>query len=63
MTKGTILQELWDGLPESRKKKIKARATDRIEAYRTLQDVRKIAGLTQARVSKKLDMPQSKYQA
>lgn len=59
MTKGPILQKIWDDLPANRKKKIKARAAERIKAYRTLQEVRKMAGLTQSRVSKELNMPQS----
>lgn len=59
MTKGPILQDIWDDLPAKRKEKIKARAADLIEGYHTLQEVRKLAGLTQARLSKKLDMRQS----
>jgi predicted XRE-type DNA-binding protein len=46
-------------LPEARKKKIASRAEKRIEEYRTLQELRKVAGLTQAHISEGLDMPQS----
>lgn len=59
MSKGKILQNIWDGLPEDRRKKIKAKAAKRIAEYYTLQEIRKEAGLTQARVSEVLDMPQS----
>lgn len=59
MTKGPTLQELWNDLPKERKKRIETRTAKKIEEYRTLQNLRKAAGLTQARVSKELDMPQS----
>lgn len=58
MSKGKILQEVWDNLPESRRRKIKARAAKRIAERYTLQEIRKEAGLTQARVSEVLDIPQ-----
>jgi hypothetical protein len=59
MTKGPILQHLYDSLPEDRKKRIQDRA-DTLEAqYLTLHELRQAAGLTQARVSKALKMPQS----
>lgn len=59
MTKGPILQQLWGDLPEVRKKNITSRAEKRIEEYRTLQELRKVAGLTQACISEGLNMPQS----
>ncbi len=37
MTKGPILQELWDGLPKSRKKKIKASASQRKRRIMNMQ--------------------------
>ena len=59
MTKGANLQRIWDQLPEERKQRITERA-DLLEAeYLTLQELRKSAGLTQAKVSDFLDMPQS----
>ena len=58
MTKGTILQEIWNNLPEERKKRIKANANKKIEEYRSLQQFRKNIGLTQATLSKRLDIPQ-----
>lgn len=59
MSKGTVLQKMWDNLPPERQQRIKARAAARIEEYRTLQALRKAAGLTQAKVSQELNMPQS----
>ena len=59
MSKGPVLQEMWDNLPPERQQRIKARAAARIEEYRTLQALRKAAGLTQAKVSQELNMPQS----
>lgn len=59
MTKGPLLQEIWDSLPEKRKQCIQAR-TDELDAeYLTLQELRKVAGLTQASLSAGLKMPQS----
>jgi len=58
MTRGPILQELWDKLPEERKKRIKAHADELKKEYLALHELRKEAGLTQANVSKGLDMPQ-----
>lgn len=59
MSKGSILQNMWDNLPPERQQRIKARAAVRIEEYRTLQALRKAAGLTQAKISQELNMPQS----
>lgn len=59
MTKGPILQDIWDSLSDERKARIQAR-TDELEAeYLTLQELRKTAGLTQASLSEGLKMPQS----
>ena len=58
MTKGPLLQDVWDALPEDRKAKIKARAKTKIQAYRNLEAIRKAAGLTQAKIAQELDMPQ-----
>jgi transcriptional regulator with XRE-family HTH domain len=58
MTKGEILQDIWDNLPSERKKNIEARAVARIKAYRSLQELRSAAGLTQEKVSEALNMPQ-----
>lgn len=59
MTKGPLLQALWDMLPEARKARIEA-CTDALEAdYLTLQAVRNKAGLTQAQVAHALNVPQS----
>lgn len=59
MTKGPQLQEIWDNLPEERKQQIHKRAEALKSEYLTLQELRKRAGLTQARVSQILEMPQS----
>lgn len=59
MTRGPILQGIWDNLPEERKQRIEARAAQLKEEYLTLQELRKSAGLTQENVSKQLDIPQS----
>ena len=59
MTKGPILQEIWDNLPTDRKARVEAR-TRKLEAeYLTLQELRKKAGVTQAGVSQELGMSQS----
>ena len=59
MTKGPILQKIWDDLPAERKARIAERTRDLTEEYLTLQELRKAAGLTQAEVSQELGMPQS----
>jgi transcriptional regulator with XRE-family HTH domain len=58
MTKGPLLQAIWDTLPEEEKHLIQARTAEKIEAYHTLQELRSAAGLTQARVSEELEMSQ-----
>ncbi len=59
MTKGKNLQSIWDKLPEERKQRILARAKELEAEYITLQELRKAVGLTQAEVSRSLQMPQS----
>ena len=59
MTKGPILQALWDKLPEERRQRIEARTRILEDEYLTLQQLRKTAGLTQVSVSECLNMPQS----
>jgi predicted XRE-type DNA-binding protein len=59
MTKGKILQSIWDNLPDERKQRIQARAEELEAEYLTLQELRKAVGLTQTEVSRSLQMPQS----
>lgn len=59
MTKGKILQNIWDNLPHDRKERIQARTEELEVEYLTLQELRKAAGLTQAEISRNLEMPQS----
>jgi len=59
MTKGKILQNIWDNLPSDRKERIQARTEELEVEYLTLQELRKAAGLTQAEISRNLEMPQS----
>ena len=59
MAKGPLLQAAWDKLPDGRKESINARVQDRVRAYRSLQELRVAAGLTQAKVSETLNMSQS----
>lgn len=58
MTKGPNLQKIWDELPDDRKAKIRDRASELEAEYLTLKELRELAGLTQASISKGLDMPQ-----
>jgi DNA-binding XRE family transcriptional regulator len=58
MTKGKMLQKIWDDLPEDRKKRIHTRAEELESEYLSLQELRKEAGITQADVSKLLHMEQ-----
>ena len=46
MTKGPILQKIWDRLPEERKTRIQERAKKKIAEYHILQQFRKEVGLT-----------------
>ncbi len=59
MTKGPHLQHIWDELPDERKERIRARSEALEAEYLTLQELRKIAGLTQSNVYEGLKMPQS----
>ena len=59
MAKGPILQKVWGQLPEDRKARIQKRTGELRAEHLTLQELRKKAGLTQVRLSKGLDMPQS----
>ncbi|MEL6459501.1 MAG: XRE family transcriptional regulator [Cyanobacteria bacterium J06641_2] len=58
MSKGKNLQSIWDNLPEERKKRIQARTEELETEYLSLQELRKAAGLTQAEISRILEMPQ-----
>lgn len=58
MTRGKILQDIWDNLPPERQKNIEARTEAKIKAYRSLQELRSAAGLTPEKVSQALNMPQ-----
>jgi transcriptional regulator with XRE-family HTH domain len=59
MTRGPVLQEMWDKLPDERKRRIAAQAENLRAEYLTLQELRKEAGLTQVSVSEILGIPQS----
>lgn len=59
MTLGPNAQKFWDGIPKKERKEIEARAAKRVAEYRSLQEVRKAAGLTQNKISKELHVPQS----
>ena len=41
MTKGPILQQIWDDLPEERREKVQARAKELEAEYLTLQELLK----------------------
>ncbi|MEM8832150.1 MAG: XRE family transcriptional regulator [Cyanobacteria bacterium P01_G01_bin.19] len=58
MTKGKILQNIWDEIPPERRNAIEARAAEKIKSYRDLQALRSAVGLTQAEVSEALNIPQ-----
>jgi hypothetical protein len=51
MTKGKILQSIWDNLPDERKERIQARTEELEGEYLTLQELRKAAGLQYSRTS------------
>ena len=55
---GKTLQEIWDELPEDRRQKIESRFQERLQEYRTLQELRKALELTQEEVAKTLDIHQ-----
>ncbi len=58
MTKGPILQKIWDSFPEERKQRIQTHAKELEEEYLTLQELWQSAGLTQEGLSKELNMRQ-----
>lgn len=58
MSKGKNLQSIWDNLPLERKQRIQARTEELEIEYLSLQELRKAAGLTQAEISRILEMPQ-----
>ncbi|MDJ0675475.1 MAG: XRE family transcriptional regulator [Calothrix sp. MO_167.B42] len=58
MTKGKNLKTIWDNLSDERKQKIQARTDELEKEYLTLQELRKVAGLTQTEISRSLNMPQ-----
>jgi len=58
MSKGPLLQKTWDALPKARQKRILKRAVDLEAEYLSLQEMRKEAGVTQARISKKMNVDQ-----
>lgn len=58
MSKGKNLQSIWDNLPEERKQLIQARTEELETEYLSLQELRKAAGLTQAEISRILQIPQ-----
>ncbi len=58
MTKGPVLQQLWNELPEDEKREVRARSQEIIREYRILQQVREAVGLTQASVAERLNMAQ-----
>lgn len=59
MTKDITLDDMMSRLPPDEQQAIKARAAQIQAEYATLKALRRMAGLTQARVSKELDVPQS----
>ena len=59
MTKGPLLQEIWDQLPEARKQRIRARTAELDAEYRTLRGTARGSRITQSGVSKDMKMPQS----
>lgn len=59
MTQGPILHGKMNKLPADRKARIDARTRELEAEYHSLQELRKMAGLTQAVVSQDLGIPQS----
>jgi len=59
MAKENALDNIWDSLPDDRKARIQARTDELEKEYLSLQELRKEAGLTQAHVSKDLNMAQA----
>ena len=59
MTRGPVLQEIWETLPDERKRRIEAQAEKLRAEHLTLRELRKAAGLTQVNLSETLSIPQS----
>ncbi|MES2663691.1 MAG: XRE family transcriptional regulator [Pseudomonadota bacterium] len=59
MTKGSTLEKIWKALPSDRKRRIKAKTAQLAATYLTLQEMKKLIGLTQATICDRLGMPQS----
>jgi transcriptional regulator with XRE-family HTH domain len=59
MTRGPVLREIWEKLPDERKRRIDAHAENLRAEYLTLRELRRAAGLTQVNLSETLDIPQS----
>lgn len=55
---GVALDEMMDRLPEERRRKVEARASELIDEEMSLRDLRKALGKTQVAVAKKLGMKQ-----
>ena len=58
MTGGPLAQKFWDSIPPERQQEIEKRAAERIAEYRSLQELRQSAGLTQSKVCEELKMTQ-----
>ena len=58
MAKGPLAQKFWDQFSDAEKTEISARAEKRIEEYRSLQELRKSAGITQTKISEDLHISQ-----
>lgn len=59
MSRGPLLQAIWDKLPEERRQRIEEGAAREIEEYRTLLELREAAGISQGEMSERLGMAQS----
>ena len=55
MTKGPVLHNLWEGLPEERKRRIQARAQEQQSYYQALSTLRHCATLTPVRLAETLN--------
>ncbi|TAE34444.1 MAG: XRE family transcriptional regulator [Alphaproteobacteria bacterium] len=52
------LDDVMNTLPDERKNAIEERAAQKIKAYKNLQELRMRTGLTQAKISEELNIPQ-----
>lgn len=50
---GKSIEDIMDGLPPERQKRIRAQADKYIREYKTLQEVRKLMGITQSDLAKR----------